>query len=177
MLNINQSKVIDLTDSPSQLSRMTEATNLIKGKMNSNSSAPRPPAFKSHAGPRKLVVKNLRQSPKTSPEAYYEHTWKLLDAALTAIFNGQRVSTSLEELYRGVENLCRGDKAAPTYKKLRARCDDYVGGKLKDGLNERAGRSDDEVVVAVDAAWKSWCEQLVCYYCRIVLEKRTTKLF
>ncbi|KAF8465295.1 ubiquitin ligase subunit CulD [Kalaharituber pfeilii] len=121
---------------------------------------PRPPPYQQHAPARKLVVKNLRSAPKTSPELYYEQTWKSLDAALTAIFNGERISTSLEELYRGTENLCRGDKAAPTYEKLNARCDIYVGGELKDELNERAGRSDDEVVKAVEAAWAKWCEQL-----------------
>lgn len=110
---------------------------------------------------RKLVVKNLRQSSRTSPEVYYEQTWKSLDAALTTIFSGERIFTSLEELYRGTENLCRGDKSAPTYEKLKARMDNYVGGTLKDELNERAGRSDDEVVKAVEAAWTKWCGQLV----------------
>jgi len=39
--------------------------------------------------------------------------------------------------------------------------DGYVGRKLRDELNERAGRSDDEVVKAVEAAWTKWCSQLV----------------
>lgn len=154
MLNFsNQNKVT--IDSPPN-SHATGTVNRI--------SAPRIPRVSFQPGPhsaaRKLVVKNLRTTAKVSPEVYYEQTWKSLDAALTAIFSGERISTSLEELYRGTENLCRADKSAPTYEKLKARMDGYVGGRLKDELDERAGRSDDEVVKAVEAAWTKWCSQL-----------------
>ncbi|KAF8425169.1 Cullin family-domain-containing protein [Tirmania nivea] len=158
MLNFsNQNKVtIDLTDS----SPNSHATGTVN-----RTSTPRLPRVPFQPGPhsaaQKLVVKNLRTTVKGSPEVYYEQTWKSLDAALTAIFSGERISTSLEELYRGTENLCRADKSALTYEKLKTRMDGYVGGKLKDELNERAGRSDDEVVVkAVEAAWTKWCSQL-----------------
>lgn len=122
-------------------------------------------------------MKNLRQTLRTSPEVYYEQTWKSLDAALTAIFNGERISASLEELYRGTENLCRGDKAAPTYEKLKARCEAYVSGPLKDELNERAGRSDDQVVKSVDTAWNKWCRQLVYLYSLICSDFRVANHF
>ena len=121
-------------------------------------------------------MKNLRTTAKGSPEVYYEQTWKSLDAALTAIFSGERVSTSLEELYRGTENLCRADKSAPTYEKLKARIDVYVGGKLKTEVNEKAGRSDDEVVKAVEAAWTKWCSQLVHLHSQITHFKRQSGL-
>ena len=117
--------------------------------------------FLPHSTPRKLIVKNLRQRSGASWEVYYEQTWKSLDAALTSIFSGQLISTSLEELYRGTENLCRGDRAPSTYEKLRARCDAYLSSQLKEELNEKVARSDDEVVKAVEAGWTKWCGQLV----------------
>ena len=168
MLNLsNQNKVtVDLTESPPN-SRATGTVNKM--------STPRVPRLPFQPGPhsaaRKLVVKNLRTTAKGSPEVYYEQTWKSLDTALTAIFSGERISTSLEELYRGTENLCRADKSTPTYEKLKARMDGYVSGKLKGELNERAGRSDDQVVKAVEAAWTKWCSQLVHLHSQIAHSK------
>lgn len=157
MLNFpDQNKVtIDLTDSPPN----SHAAGSVK-KMSTPKALRVPFQPGPHSAARKLVVKNLRTTAKGSPEVYYEQTWKSLDAALTAIFSGERISTSLEELYRGTENLCRADKSAPTYETLKARMEGYVGRKLKDELNERAGRGDDEVVKAVEAAWTKWCSQL-----------------
>lgn len=86
----------------------------------------------------------------------------MLDAALTAIFEEQKIGNSLEELYRGAENLCRGGKAAETYAKLKTRFDGYVGGKLKHFVINRLGRGDEEIVKAIDAAWTKWHLQLVC---------------
>ncbi|KAI5811025.1 Cullin family-domain-containing protein [Peziza echinospora] len=158
----NKREVIDLTDSPPSVRMSGNSGMPAAGKATLASMRPRQQGpLNSPAGPRKLFVRNLRDTTvKKSPELYYEQTWKSLDTALTAIFNGEKITSSLEELYRGTENLCRADQAAPTYKKLEARCDAYVKGKLKSELSERAGRSEDEAVRAVVAAWTKWCDQL-----------------
>lgn len=152
MLNFGSSaKVIDLTDSP------PAANKSLKGK---ERESVRPPPFQPHAGTRKLQVKNLRKPTKGDPEAYFNTTWASLNAALTAIFNGERISASLEELYRGTENICRAERAGPLFDKLKARMDEYVGGSLKEGIIERAGRSEEETVKAIEAAWTKWNQQL-----------------
>lgn len=151
MLNFPKSNVIDLTNSPP-----------VAGKSNKGKEPvpARPPSFQPHAGARKLQVKNLRKTTKGDPEAYFNTTWTSLNSALTAIFNGDKISASLEELYRGTENICRGERAGLLFDKLKARMNEYVGGPLKEGIIGRAGRSEDETVKAIEASWSKWNQQL-----------------
>jgi len=121
--------------------------------------APLPP----RNGARKLVIKNLRQTPRAIPDAYIEKTWNLLDAALTAIFNETDVPTSMEELYRGTENLCRADKASTVYDRLKVRCIKHISVDLKTSLVERSARRE-ETVKLVANAWTKWCDQLVSVF-------------
>lgn len=155
MLNFGSSaKIIDLTDSSSTTGKS------VKGKERENA---RPPPFQPHAGTRKLQVKNLRKPTKGDPDAYFNTTWTSLSSALTAIFNGERISASLEELYRGTENICRAERAGPLFEKLKARMNEYVGGPLKEEIIEKAGRSEEETVKAIEAAWTKWNRQLVSF--------------
>lgn len=155
MLNFGSSaKIIDLTDSPSTTGKS------VKGKERENT---RPPSFQPHAGTRKLQVKNLRKPTKGDPDAYFNTTWTSLSSALTAIFNGERISASLEELYRGTENICRAERAGPLFEKLKARMNEYVGGPLKEEIIEKAGRSEEETVKAIESAWTKWNRQLVSF--------------
>lgn len=153
MLNFGSlAKIIDLTDSSPTVGKS------VKGKERENA---RPPPFQPHAGTRKLQVKNLRKPTKGDPDAYFNMTWMSLSSALTAIFNGERISASLEELYRGTENICRAERAGPLFEKLKARMNEYVGVPLKGEIIEKAGRSEEETVKAIEAAWTKWNRQLV----------------
>jgi cullin 4 len=147
--------VIDLTSSPPSTAGCVE-----NGKPK-QAPATRPPPFQPHAGkPRKLQVKNLKKPTKSDPDQYFNQTWTLLDAALTAIFNGQKISHSLEELYRGVENICRAEKAGRLFEKLKERCQTYVDQQLRGEIMEQAGRDNETFVGAVVGAWKKWSSQL-----------------
>jgi cullin-4 len=98
------------------------------------------PALQPHAGPRKLVVKNLRSGPATTTitttgsssssssaiESYYARVRADLDAALTAIFARRNPPQPLERLYRGVEDICRRGEAADLTDHLRKRWDAWL---------------------------------------------------
>ncbi|KAJ9637703.1 hypothetical protein H2199_007194 [Coniosporium tulheliwenetii] len=118
------------------------------------------PNFNPHAGAKKLVVKNLRTTPRTDPREYLNQTWERLDKALTAIFNNEEISFSLEELYKGVENCCRQGHAAELSILLKDKCSVYVRSGLKEPLLERTGATNVDLLRAVLAAWATWNRQL-----------------
>lgn len=119
--------------------------------------------FSPHSGAKKLVVKNLRTGPRLNQESYFDKVWLQLDAALMAIFDGRKPDSSLEELYKGGENVCRQERAALLAKKLQDRCREFVSGKLRTNLVTRAGGSTDVYTLrAVIEAWLAWHSKLVC---------------
>lgn len=121
-------------------------------------------SFSPHAGAKKLVVKNLRTGPRVNQEPYFDKIWVQLDAALSAIFEGRKPDTSLEELYKGAENVCRQERAALLAKRVQERCKDYVAGALRDNLVKRAGGGTNiDTLRAVIDAWSAWHSRLVCY--------------
>lgn len=120
------------------------------------------PNFTPHTGARRLVVKNLRKAPRANPEDYFNRVWAQLDAALSAIFTSEKVPYSNEELYRGVENLCRQDKAPVLFQKLLEKCKHNVTTKVKEPLVAKARtKRNDNLLRAVVEAWSRWNSQLV----------------
>nr|KMM71921.1 cullin-4B [Coccidioides posadasii RMSCC 3488] len=121
-----------------------------------------PSNFTPHTGPKRLTVKNLRVVPKLDQEQYFEKIWAQLNTALTAIFNEQKPSFSLEELYKGAENVCRQKRAQSLAKKLQERCKVYISESVLPSLLAKSKDSDDIVVLrAVEAAWSAWSSRLV----------------
>ncbi|KAJ5107140.1 hypothetical protein N7456_003815 [Penicillium angulare] len=118
--------------------------------------------FNPNVGAKKLVVKNLRTGPRANHEPYFDKIWAQLDGALTDIFEGKQPSVSLEELYKGAENICRQDRATLLAKKVQDRCMGYVSGKLRDHLVTRTGGGNDvDTLRAVIDAWSSWHSKLI----------------
>jgi hypothetical protein len=152
--------------------------NTPLAKTQSSGANARQNNFSPHAGAKKLVVKNLRTGPRMNQEPYFDKTWAQLNAALSAIFDGQKPEISLEELYKGAENICRQERAALLAKKVQERCKDYVAGKLRDNLVTRAGGGTDvDTLRAVIEAWSVWHSRLVCFqYLRELLTYRLTSL-
>lgn len=125
-------------------------------------SSPRPSNFTPHTGAKKLVVKNLRAIPRLNQESYFEKVWGQLDAALSAIFDDKKPAHSLEELYKGAENVCRQGRAAPLSRNLDAKCKEYVSGKLRDSILEKSDGGDDiDTLRIVIDAWSTWNSHLV----------------
>lgn len=156
--------VIDLTTSP------TASPSKSPQVLRKTNGIVRPTNFTPHTGAKRLVVKNLRKTPRGSQDQYLNQVWEHLDAALTAIYRWEKVPHSLEELYKGVEHLCRQDKAPEIYSRLCERCRQYVSGELKEPLVTRARVSTDvDVLRAVVAAWSTWNTQLVTTIVSIII--------
>ncbi|KAL5343112.1 Cullin family-domain-containing protein [Aspergillus crustosus] len=118
--------------------------------------------FTPHTGAKRLVVKNLKTGTRLNQDSYFDKVWGQLDAALSAIFNGGKPDVSLEELYKGAENVCRQGRAAVLSKRLQGRCRDYVTGKLHDSLVDKAqAGSNIDTLRSVVGAWKLWQSMLV----------------
>jgi cullin-4 len=148
----SSNNAIDLTDSPT------------------GSPAPRRPLMKSAAqanfnaqlGAKKIVVKNLRTTPRSDPKQYLNQTWEKLNTSLDAIFRDTKIPYSLEELYRGVENVCRQGYAAELCGKLEDKARTYAVTCVK---AERLGdlqQSNVDMLKAVVEAWAVWNRQMVC---------------
>jgi Cullin family len=122
----------------------------------------RPSNFTPHSGAKKLVVKNLRSGPRLNQDTYFEKIWGQLDAALIAIFSDGKPDASLEELYKGGENVCRQGRAAVLAHKLQEKCKEYVTQVLRPSLVARAGDGDSiSTLRAVVDTWTTWSSKLV----------------
>ncbi|KAL4887389.1 hypothetical protein BJY04DRAFT_204342 [Aspergillus karnatakaensis] len=118
--------------------------------------------FTPHTGAKRLVVKNLKTGNRLNQDSYFDKVWAQLDAALTAIFSGGKPEVSLEELYKGAENVCRQGRAAVLSKRLESRCREHVTGKLHGSLVDRAQMgSNIDTLRSVVEAWKVWQSMLV----------------
>ncbi|KAK2875649.1 hypothetical protein FQN49_001528 [Arthroderma sp. PD_2] len=125
-------------------------------------SATNPSSFTPHTGAKTLKVKNLRDTPRLDQQLYFDKVWSQLDSALTAIFNQEKLPFSLEELYRGVEHVCRQGRAANLAKNLKDRCLDHISGKVLGSLLAKVTSGDEAGVLrAVEAAWSQWNARLV----------------
>ncbi|RMZ87263.1 hypothetical protein DV736_g5511, partial [Chaetothyriales sp. CBS 134916] len=141
---------IDLTASPSAEKRKASFSNH------------RATTFAPHQGPKKLVVKNLRTTPRIPPQQYLGKVWQQQDVSLDAIFRNEREPYSLEELYKGAENVCRQGQAAELYTRLRDRCSGHLETTVRTALQTEADiASPDEFLVSFAEAWAVWQKQLV----------------
>ena len=146
--NLPSSHIIDLTKSPQRSPA-------------GSSAAPRSANPATTNGARTLVVKNFRTTTRSDPEIFYRQTWAALERALDIIFKQDTRAFSLEELYRGVENICRQGKADPLFQGLKTQCKRHVSQQVKGRLVERASAvTDVGMLEAVTEAWATWKRQL-----------------
>ena len=166
MLNFGtQEAPVDLTSSPAgsprAMSPAAPSNNNINNINNISSTMSSGSPFLKQSGPKKLQIKNLRKTTKSNADAYYVNTLASLNAALSAIYNRERIPASMEELYRGVENICRAGKSPQLLEELKARCEAYVSTQLKDKIKNDLGDDVMGVARVVEAAWTQWEQQLV----------------
>lgn len=145
--------VVDITSSPDN----------SPAKMNGQRNGMRKAAPNMHAnsGPKRLVVKNFKPIRKVDPRAFLDQTWQKIEKALDTIFQQGDIDFSLEELYRGVENVCRQNMAKDIKERLIAKCKDYVGGSLKTKVKDSLGRTNVDVLRTTLQAWSLWNSQMV----------------
>lgn len=148
----DNSAPVDLTNSPPR-------------QPNRRLSAVKRANFNPHAGPKKLVVKNLKPQSSWDANKYFDQTWQQLDAALTTVLAEAPVDFSIEELYRGVENLCRQGRAQDVNARLAERCKLHIRNTVTTSLLEKARHNNVEVLHDVLAAWSSWNAQMTLIRC------------
>eukprot|EP01137_Pigoraptor_chileana_P033535 Opistho-2@24546 len=109
---------------PMEIVRPAAATNGF-GSAGGAASATRKPAAGQNGATKKLVIKSFKVPPKL-PENYEAETWARLKDAIAAVHESRAVASSLEELYKSVENL-RSHKCGPRiYDLLHAECANHV---------------------------------------------------
>ena len=151
----NGHAVIDLTASPD---RTPPRSAFVQRK---GSNAIRPLKIQSQVGSKKLVVKNFRKEQKSSPDQFCDQIWLQLDSALSAIFSGEEPSYSREELYRGVENVCRHDRASILYERLCEKCRVHTTGYLREPLLQEMSAKGTAVLAKTVEMWSTWSDQMV----------------
>ena len=158
MYNFSKPNHIDLTNGSGPAMMTTVQKKPVGMARSSDTSG--------HSEPKRLIVKNLRKSPRSDPEVYFNHVWSQLDAALSAIIINEKLPYSNEELYRGAENLCRQGRAAPLFEKLCEKCRHGIWSQFEKQLVDQARNLDDIVCLrATIEAWDAWNVRLVCHCC------------
>lgn len=123
------------------------------------------PNMHANGGPKRMLVKNFKITRKADPKAFVEATWVRLSAALDTIFSGGNIDFSLEELYRGVESLCRQGMAEDTASRLEP--------KLQKGMEELYAKFWDKAqgfgpvdfLRATVQTWEVWMTRMVSLLC------------
>ncbi|EOD38565.1 hypothetical protein EMIHUDRAFT_224320 [Emiliania huxleyi CCMP1516] len=126
------------------------------------------PQYVRLTAPRKLTIKPLRTAPKL-PANFEQATWaKLLDA-VRAVHGKRAVNHSLEELYRGVEDMCVQHMAARTYDKLQAECEAHVEASI-----EALQTPDTSAFLSlVHGCWSAHCEEMLTLHSIFLYLDRT----
>ncbi|KAG4304576.1 hypothetical protein PORY_001969 [Pneumocystis oryctolagi] len=120
---------------------------------------------------KRLTVKNFRKTSLESQEKYYNDILQRLDETLINIFEKKKITWSLQELYKGVENLCRAFNhsnnedpwAIKCYRLVESRSRESIKLLLSDILEKITLFSQaegDTVKIIIDKGWKIWIEQI-----------------
>jgi hypothetical protein len=111
------------------------------------------------AGAKRIVVKNLRQ-PRSDPHVYYDQVALKLDAAVQSILrNEAQLPSSNEELYRGVENICKQGRDGDLYARLRSIMKRQAINDVKPKLEKQLSLHKDDPIPVLDSTlteWKAW---------------------
>jgi cullin-4 len=108
---------------------------------------------------KKLVIKSFKVKP-TLPENFEDETWQKLRQAIHAIYEKQAIASSLEELYKGVENLCDHKMAESLYKKFETEVDERTKILFKH-LHDLQLVDTTSFLYSLNNLWKDYCEQML----------------
>ncbi|KAI5280599.1 hypothetical protein KEM54_003620, partial [Ascosphaera aggregata] len=117
--------------------------------------------FTPHTGAKRFVVRNLKSKPRVDPDDYIQRSWKQLEDALAAVLRNETPRLSLEQLYRGAENICRLGNAQHLLENISARTDNHLTTVVLPRLQRRVQTQDHvDVLRAINQAWLEWKERL-----------------
>ncbi|XKL62754.1 hypothetical protein PGB90_002587 [Kerria lacca] len=107
---------------------------------------------------KKLTIKNFKDKPKL-PDNYQEETWCKLKEAVEAIQTSKPIQYSLEDLYKGVENMCMDTMASTVYKNLTSLTEVHVKSHIKLFVGES---TDKQIFLKkINECWQSHCRQMI----------------
>ncbi|KAG1686593.1 Cullin-4A [Nymphon striatum] len=121
-LHLNQQD-ISMTDNMS--SSKVSNFSLLPTTNGVSKSASSPLANSKPGSTKKLIIKNFQVKPQL-PENYQNETLNKLNEAIVAIQTSRSVTSSLEELYQAVENMCSHRMASTLYNNLKKVCQDHI---------------------------------------------------
>lgn len=106
---------------------------------------------------KKLVIRNFDKP--TLPEDYQQQTWQKLREAVIAIQTSRSISTSQEELYQAVENLCSHKMSVQVHENLRLLCEQHV----KSNVNQFLEAYMDSLyfLKLMNECWQAHCQQMI----------------
>jgi cullin-4 len=142
-------------------SNVIDLTNSLNTSPKKFVTRPRP-NLHPELGAKRIIVKNLRTVPRTDPRKFFEATWEKLDKSLDAVFSGEQIPFSTEELYKGVENVCRQEIHNEELSgRLEARARGHATGIVKKSILQNAeGKGNVDVLRDAVAAWTMWAKHL-----------------
>ncbi|KAF2260157.1 Cullin-domain-containing protein [Lojkania enalia] len=125
-----------------------------------NSARKLTPNMHANGAPKRMLVKNFKPARKVDPKQFLDQVWAKVDKAMDTVLKQEKIDFSLEELYRGVENLCRQGLAKDVCERLVAKCKGYIKGPLKEKVKEMLGRESVDVLRGTLNAWATWADQM-----------------
>jgi cullin-4 len=106
---------------------------------------------------KKLVIKNFKEKPKL-PDNYQHETWLLLKEAVDAIHRSHSIKSSLEELYKLVENMCSHKMSSYLYCQLKVVCEQHVLSSVQQFIAESMDR--EQFLKMMARCWQIHCGQM-----------------
>uniref|UniRef100_A0A060TBE1 ARAD1D34496p n=1 Tax=Blastobotrys adeninivorans TaxID=409370 RepID=A0A060TBE1_BLAAD len=141
------------------------------GKQSAKSTSPNSPRIKLPVqnNVRKLVIRSPSTAATSSTEGeeakrYYEETSARLKEAVAAILDGKPTNYPLEELYRGVETLCRSGKAPELWHTCLDQLTKQAYSTLQPKVLEAvsfADSSPDDFTSVFSQTWAEFEQQLI----------------
>lgn len=108
---------------------------------------------------KKLVIKPLRARP-VLPDDFEASSWAKLQEAVRAVQCATPVHTSLEELYRLVEDMCLHKLAPRLYDLLRCELDGHAATTTAT-LASWASAGSQAFLPRLASSWRGYCDQLI----------------
>lgn len=114
---------------------------------------------------KRLVIKNLKLTPKSSEDSFSK-LWPCLEGAVRAIHNSKPISMSLEILYQNVENICYEKKFNLAYTNLKKLCEEHIINEVP----KLTMQMDDQLsyLKLMNNHWQLHCSQMMMI-CQIFL--------
>lgn len=117
--------------------------------------------YQPSTGAKVLKVTNLRTKPRTDTQEYYDRSWKQLDTSLTDIFAGGQPKQSLEQLYKGVQDICRQGDADKLFKRLKDRCERHLSTTVLPAIKVHSRSTNIDILRNVFGCWEEFHKQMV----------------